>query len=32
MRLLTKIMAKEEIEERNVLLPHKIIERGSTRK
>lgn len=32
MRLLTKIMAKEEIEERNVILPHKIVERGSTRK
>lgn len=32
MRLLTKIMAKEAIEERNVLLPHKIVERGTTRK
>lgn len=32
MRLLTKIMAKEEVEEHKVILPHKIVERGSTRK
>lgn len=31
MRLLTKIMAKEEIKDTNVILPHKIVERGSTR-
>lgn len=32
MRLLTKIMGNETVEEQNVLLPHKIIERDSTRK
>lgn len=30
MRLLTKIMSKEEIDERHIILPYKIIERGST--
>lgn len=32
MRLLTKIMNNEEIEERHVTLPHRIIEKGSTKK
>ena len=32
MRMLTKIMHKEELEEREVLLPHGLIERRSTRK
>ncbi len=31
MRLLTKIMNNEEIEERQVTLPHRVIERGSTK-
>ncbi|MBS4462337.1 catabolite control protein A [Aerococcaceae bacterium zg-B36] len=31
MRLLTKIMANEEIDERHVLLPYKIVERNSTK-
>lgn len=31
MRLLTKIMNKEEIEEKHVPLPHKIVKRGSTK-
>ncbi|ASF40184.1 catabolite control protein A [Halobacillus halophilus] len=30
MRLLTKFMNKEEVEEQNVILPHRIIERNST--
>lgn len=30
MRLLTKLMNKEEVEEENILLPHRIEERGST--
>ncbi|MGI8316763.1 catabolite control protein A [Halobacillus mangrovi] len=30
MRLLTKLMNKEEVEEQNVILPHRIIERNST--
>ncbi|MBN8236961.1 catabolite control protein A [Halobacillus kuroshimensis] len=30
MRLLTKFMNKEEVEEKNVVLPHRIIERNST--
>lgn len=30
MRLLTKYMNKEEVEEQNVILPHRIIERNST--
>ena len=30
MRLLTKYMNKEEVEEKNVILPHRIIERNST--
>lgn len=30
MRLLTKIMNKEEVDERQIILPYKIIERGST--
>lgn len=30
MRLLTKIMSKEEVDEKQIILPHKIIERGST--
>ncbi|SDJ66360.1 catabolite control protein A [Salimicrobium halophilum] len=30
MRLLTKLMNKEEVEETNVILPHRIIERNST--
>jgi len=32
MRMLTKIMHKEELEEREVLLPHGLTERKSTRK
>ena len=32
MRMLTKIMHKEELEEREVLLPHGLVERHSTRK
>ena len=32
MRMLTKIMHKEELEEREVLLPHGLTERRSTRK
>ncbi|SNG29131.1 substrate-binding domain-containing protein [Streptococcus pneumoniae] len=32
MRMLTKIMHKEELEEREVLLPHGLTERSSTRK
>ncbi|WP_226036397.1 catabolite control protein A [Aquibacillus saliphilus] len=31
MRLLTKYMSKEEVEEQNVILPHRIIERNSTK-
>lgn len=31
MRLLTKYMNKEEVEEKNVILPHRIIERDSTK-
>src|SRR5699024_4780222 len=31
MRLLTKLMNKEEVEEQNVILPHRIIERSSTK-
>lgn len=31
MRLLTKYMNKEEVEENNVILPHRIIERDSTK-
>ncbi|UOQ46128.1 catabolite control protein A [Halobacillus salinarum] len=30
MRLLTKFMNKEEVEEQNVILPHRIVERNST--
>ncbi|SIS52261.1 catabolite control protein A [Salimicrobium flavidum] len=30
MRLLTKLMNKEEVEETNVILPHRIVERNST--
>lgn len=30
MRLLTKLMDKEEVEEKHVVLPHRLIERGST--
>lgn len=30
MRLLTKFMNKEEVDEQNVVLPHRIIERNST--
>lgn len=30
MRLLTKIMNKEEVDEKQIILPHKIVERGST--
>ncbi|WP_082233569.1 catabolite control protein A [Halobacillus massiliensis] len=32
MRLLTKFMNKEEVEEQNVTLPHRIIERNSTQR
>lgn len=32
MRLLTKIMNDEEIDERQIILPHKIVHRGSTKK
>lgn len=31
MRLLTKYMNNEEVQEKNVILPHRIIERGSTK-
>ncbi|WP_138420648.1 catabolite control protein A [Aquibacillus sediminis] len=31
MRLLTKYMNKEEVEEQNVILPHRIVERDSTK-
>lgn len=31
MRLLTKLMNKEEVEESNVILPHRIVERNSTK-
>ncbi|SDD37989.1 LacI family transcriptional regulator [Terribacillus halophilus] len=31
MRLLTKLMNKEEVSEKNVILPHRIIERNSTK-
>ncbi|MCP3033120.1 catabolite control protein A [Halobacillus sp. A1] len=32
MRLLTKLMDKEEVEEQNVTLPHRIVERNSTQR
>ncbi|RWZ59751.1 catabolite control protein A [Halobacillus fulvus] len=32
MRLLTKFMNKEEVDEQNVILPHRIVERNSTQK
>ena len=31
MRLLTKMMHKEEVEEKRVILPHGIVKRGSTK-
>lgn len=30
MRLLTKIMNKEEIDEKSIILPYKIVNRGTT--
>ena len=31
MRLLTKMMHKEEVDEKRVILPHGIVKRGSTK-
>lgn len=32
MRLLTKLMNKEEVEEKTIILPHNIADRGTTKK